>query len=208
MCPDFVYLASASPRRRQLLTQIGVPYQILMIEIDESVGSGEAPAAYVSRIAAAKAEAGWHLSQRVAPSAPPPVLAADTAVVIDGEILGKPADPEDAARMLHLLSGRTHEVLTAVALAGAERRSSCLSCSQVTFRSITATEARNYWNTGEPRDKAGGYAIQGRGAVFVVDLRGSYSGVMGLPLYETAEFLRSAGIPLWRAASIGKIDEH
>lgn len=207
MNPDFVYLASASPRRRALLSQIGVPFQILMVEVDESVASGEAPAAYVSRIAAAKADAGWRLRQQSAQSPPCPVLAADTAVVIDGEILGKPVDDADAGRMLRLLSGRTHEVLTAVALAAAERRASCLSRSEVTFRHITAAEARDYWRTGEPRDKAGGYAIQGCGAVFVADLRGSYSGVMGLPLYETAEFLRSAGVPLWRAASTGEIDE-
>ncbi len=204
MNPNFVYLASASPRRRELLSQIGVPFQILMVEIDESVASAEAPAAYVSRIAAAKADAGWCLRRH---SPPHPVLAADTAVVVDGEILGKPVDDADAARMLRLLSGRTHEVLTAVALAAAKGRASCLSRSEVAFRHISAAEARNYWHTGEPRDKAGGYAIQGFGAVFVADLRGSYSGVMGLPLYETAEFLRSAGVPLWRGASTGKIDE-
>ena len=178
-----------------------------MVEVDESVAAGESPAAYVSRIAAAKADAGWQLRQQAAQSAPYLVLAADTAVVIDGEILGKPTDDEDAARMLRLLSGRTHEVLTAVALAAADRRASCLSRSEVTFRRITATEARDYWHTGEPRDKAGGYAIQGCGAVFVVELRGSYTGVMGLPLYETAEFLKSAGVPLWRTASTGKSDE-
>jgi septum formation protein len=178
-----------------------------MVEVDESVAPGEGPAAYVSRIAAAKADAGWRLRQQSAQSPPHPVLAADTAVVIDGEILGKPADDADAARMLRLLSGRTHEVLTAVALAAADRRASYLSRSEVAFRHISAAEARDYWHTGEPRDKAGGYAIQGFGAVFVADLRGSYSGVMGLPLYETAEFLRSAGVPLWCGASTGKIDE-
>jgi septum formation protein len=206
MTPDFVFLASASPRRAELLSQIGVPFQILMVEVDESVASGESPAAYVSRIAAAKADAGWRLRQ-TEKSPPYPVLAADTAVVVDGEILGKPADDADAARMLRLLSGRTHEVLTAIALAAADGRASRLSRSEVTFRPITATEARNYWLTGEPLDKAGGYAIQGCGAVFVADLRGSYSGVMGLPLYETAEFLKSAGVPLWRTAGTGKIDE-
>ena len=206
MNPEFVYLASASPRRRQLLSQIGVPFQTLTVEVDESVARGESPATYVSRIAAAKADAGWRLRQPAAHSPPYPVLAADTAVVIDGEILGKPADDADAARMLRLLSGRTHEVLTAVALAATDRRASCLSRSEVTFRHITATEAWDYWHTGEPRDKAGGYAIQGCGAVFVAGLRGSYSAVMGLPLYETAEFLKSAGVPLWRDASTGKID--
>jgi len=177
-----------------------------MVEVDESVASGESPATYVSRIAAAKADAGWRLRQPAVHSPPYPVLAADTAVVIDGEILGKPADDVDAARMLRLLSGRTHEVLTAVALAAADRRASCLSRSEVTFRHITATEASDYWHTGEPRDKAGGYAIQGCGAVFVAGLRGSYSAVMGLPLYETAELFKSAGVPLWRVASTGTID--
>jgi septum formation protein len=127
-----------------------------------------------------------------------PVLAADTAVVIDGEILGKPHGAADGVRMLQLLSGRTHEVVTSVALAaerGATR--SCLSRSEVTFREITDSEAREYWNTGEPADKAGGYAIQGLGAVFVARLRGSFSGVMGLPLFETAALLQSAGVPRW-----------
>jgi septum formation protein len=207
MCVDFVYLASASPRRRQLLSQIGVPFQVLMIEVDESAAAGETAAAYVSRMAEAKAAAGWRRSQ-VAGSPARPVLAADTAVVIDGGILGKPVDYEDAERMLRLLSGRTHEVLTAVALAAMSRRASCLSRSEVTFRQITATEAQDYWKTGEPRDKAGGYAIQGRGAVFITDLRGSYSGVMGLPLYETAEFLKSVSVPLWRPRAVGGIDEY
>lgn len=193
---DFVYLASASPRRRQLLAQIGIPFRVLEVEIDESIVPGEAPLAYVSRLAEAKAAAGRR--HRLA-AGPAPVLAADTAVVIDGEILGKPKDAADAERMLRLLSGRTHEVLTAVALASAGRVDRCVSRSEVRFRAITAAEARDYWGTGEPKDKAGAYAVQGFGAVFVADLRGSYSGVMGLPLYETAEFLRAAGIPCWLA---------
>ncbi|MGO9515030.1 MAG: Maf family protein [Steroidobacteraceae bacterium] len=191
---DYVYLASASPRRRALLSQIGVPFQVLSVSIDESIGAAKTPAAYVSRLAKAKADAGRRQS-RLSGIAARPVLAADTAVVIDGEILGKPVDREDAERMLRLLSGRTHEVLTAVALATASGIAARVSRSQVTFRAISALEAREYWNTGEPRDKAGGYAIQGRGAVFVADLHGSYSGVMGLPLYETAELLRLAGVP-------------
>ncbi len=197
MCADFVYLASASPRRRQLLQQIGVPFQILSVSIDESIATAEAPPAFVSRLAEAKAEAGRHLAQ-ASGAAAIPVLAADTAVLIDGEILGKPTDGGDAERMLLLLSGRTHEVLTAVALATADRVASCVSRSEVTFRDIGVHEAREYWNTGEPCDKAGGYAIQGRGAVFVADLHGSYSGVMGLPLYETAGLLKRAGVPIWR----------
>src|ERR1700683_3944585 len=202
MCVDFVYLASASPRRRALLLQIGVPFQILSVSVDESVAPGEAPFDYVSRLAGAKASQG-RLQSLKDGSAVRPVLAADTAVVIDGEILGKPVDCEDAVRMLRLLSGRTHEVLTAVALSTAGRLESAVSRSDVTFRTISEMEARDYWNTGEPRDKAGGYAIQGHGAVFVAELRGSYSGVMGLPLYETAEFLRLAGVPRWRLADHG-----
>jgi septum formation protein len=197
---DFVYLASGSPRRHQLLSQIGVPFQILSVEVDESIAPTEAPAAYVSRLAEAKAWAGRRQSQEAgAPSRP--VLGADTAVVIDGQILGKPNDGADAERMLRLLSARTHEVLTAVALATADGLASRISRSAVTFREITAQEARAYWNTGEPKDKAGGYAIQGHGAVFVADLKGSYSGVMGLPLFETDEILRCAGVPRWRKSS-------
>jgi septum formation protein len=125
------------------------------------------------------------------------VLAADTSVVIGGEILGKPADRDDGVRMLRLLSGRTHEVLTSVALTAHGRTSTCVSRSEVSVRDITPAEARDYWNTGEPTDKAGGYAIQGLGAVFIAQLRGSFSGVMGLPLFETAALLEAAGVPRW-----------
>ncbi len=207
MRQDFVYLASASPRRHQLLKQIGVSFQVLNVEIDESISPNESPLAYVTRLAAAKAGAGLCQSEAGA-SLGRPVLAADTAVVIDGEILGKPRDGEDGHRMLRLLSGRTHEVLTAVALATGDGLASRVSRSEVTFRAIGLAEARDYWDTGEPCDKAGGYAIQGYGAVFVADMRGSYSGVMGLPLYETAEFLRSAGVSLWRPGHLGGADEH
>ena len=195
---DLVYLASASPRRRELLEQIGVPFRILAVSIDESIVPAETPVEYVSRLAAAKASAGRGLGQ-AALHPGRPVLAADTAVVLDEEILGKPADRADGLRMLRVLAGRTHEVLTAVALASAAGIAVCHSRSEVTFRAISSTEASDYWDTGEPRDKAGGYAIQGMGAVFVKDLRGSYSGVMGLPLYETGEFLRAAGVPRWLA---------
>jgi septum formation protein len=211
---DFVYLASASPRRRQLLSQIGVSYHVLSVDVDESVRAGETAASYVSRLAHAKAAAGLARRRSEAPLAAEhrlaaaastlrapapgaPVLGADTAVVAGGAILGKPVDCADAERMLALLSGRTHEVLTAVALATDDTVLSHLSRSEVSFREITPAEARDYWNTGESRDKAGGYAIQGYGAVFVSGLRGSYSGVMGLPLYETAQLLRAAGVPCW-----------
>jgi septum formation protein len=194
MSLDFVYLASASPRRRELLQQIGVSFRVVGIAVDEAVRLSETAPTYVLRLAAAKAEAGWERSRD---GTQVPVLAADTAVVLDGRILGKPADREDALGMLGQLSGRTHEVLTAVVLRTANGLQSRLSRSEVTFRGIAAGEARAYWETGEPGDKAGAYAIQGRGAIFIADLRGSYSGVMGLPLFETAELLCDAGfVPL------------
>lgn len=194
MSLDFVYLASASPRRRELLQQIGVSFRVVGSAVDEAVRLDEAAGAYVLRLAAAKADAGWERSRGTADV---PVLAADTAVVLDGRILGKPADRQDAEGMLRQLSGRTHEVLTAIAVRTTGGVQSRLSRSEVTFRAIAAGEAQAYWETGEPCDKAGAYAIQGRAAVFVADLRGSYSGVMGLPLYETAELLSEAGVSHW-----------
>lgn len=191
MPTDFIYLASGSPRRRELLQQIGVPFRVVAAAVDEAVLPGEEPLAYVTRLAAAKADMGWGRNRDATDGA---VLAADTAVVLDGKILGKPADGEDAEGMLRQLSGRTHEVLTAVALRTAKGLKSRISRSEVTFRSIAAGEARAYWESGEPADKAGAYAIQGRAAVFVAELRGSYSGVVGLPLFETAELLREAGV--------------
>lgn len=195
MSVDFVYLASASPRRRALLSQIGVPFQVLAVGVDEGVLPGEPATRYVARLAEAKAGAAWGKADGAHGA---PVLAADTAVVLDGKILGKPVDREDANNLLLQLSGRTHEVLTAIALITANGVESRLSRSAVTFRSISAAEARAYWDTGEPCDKAGAYAIQGRAAIFVADLRGSYSGVMGLPLFETAQLLDAAGVPCWR----------
>ena len=193
MSSDFVYLASGSPRRRELLTQIGVPFRVLAAAVDERVRPGEAPAAYVARLAAAKADAGWEQNRE--PGGP--VLAADTAVVLQGKILGKPSDRQDAMSMLQGLSGCTHEVLTAVALRTVRGLRWRTSRSEVTFRGIALAEAQAYWETGEPRDKAGGYAIQGRAAVFIAALNGSYSGVMGLPLFETAELLGEAGMAHW-----------
>jgi septum formation protein len=193
MSTDFVYLASASPRRGELLQQIGVSFRVLRAAVDEVVLPGEAPAAYVVRVAAAKAGCGWEGNRE----ADVPVLAADTAVVLDGKILGKPKDRQDAADMLRQLSGRTHEVLTAVALRTASGLQTTTSRSEVTLRAISAREAQAYWETGEPHDKAGAYAIQGRAAVFIADLRGSFSGVMGLPLFETAELLSAAGVSHW-----------
>ena len=187
-----IYLASRSPRRGELLSQIGVLHEIVAAEVDETPHPGEAPAEYVIRLALTKAQAGRNgLGDR----RPLPVLAADTAVVVENEILGKPQDREEALAMLALLSGRRHKVLTGVALAGDEMESR-LSVSTVTFRTVTRNEATAYWRSGEPADKAGAYAIQGLGAIFISRLEGSYSGVMGLPLFETAELLRNAGIDL------------
>jgi len=196
MSSDFVYLASGSPRRRELLQQIGVSFRLVGASVDETARLAENAPAYVLRLAAAKADAGW---QKSGGAGDAPVLAADTAVVLDGKILGKPADRRDAEAMLRQLSGRTHEVLTAVALRSAAGLQSRISRSEVTFRTIAFPEVQAYWETGEPRDKAGGYAIQGRAAVFVADLRGSFSGVMGLPLFETGQLLGEAGVPHWRA---------
>jgi septum formation protein len=184
-------LASVSPRRRELLTQIGVPHLVTGAHIDESVQAGERPHDYVQRMARTKAQTVREQDRSL------PVLGADTTVVLDGTVFGKPADRADALRMLGLLSGRTHEVLTAVALASTEGLSMRVSVSSVRFRSLAAEEIAAYWETGEPHDKAGAYAIQGLGAVFVESLSGSFSGVMGLPLFETSELLRAAGVPCW-----------
>jgi len=189
--PPSLCLASVSPRRRELLSQIGVTYTVAAADIDESVRGGETPRQYVTRLAREKALAVRRAGQLL------PVLAADTTVVLDGVIFGKPRDRADAIGMLGQLSGRTHEVLTAVALADAHAVKERLSASSVRFRQLASEECAAYWDTGEPRDKAGGYAIQGLGAVFIESLQGSYSAVMGLPLFETAELLRAAGIPWW-----------
>ena len=187
-----VCLASVSPRRRELLAQIGVPHSVVAADIDETAMPGEAPRDYVVRMARQKALTVRQRGARL------PVLAADTTVVLDNTIYGKPRDRDDGVAMLGRLSGRTHEVLTAVALASSHEVTLCLSVSTVRFRGLTPQECAAYWDTGEPRDKAGGYAIQGAAAVFVESLSGSYSGVMGLPLFETAELLRAAGVAYWR----------
>jgi septum formation protein len=188
-----VCLASASPRRRELLAQIGVPHTVRPADIDESVRNGESIANYVERMAREKAlHVRAHGSQL-------PVLAADTTVIVDGTVFGKPRDRDDGLRMLAALSGRAHQVLTVVALASAEGVSSRASESTVHFRETTWQERAAFWDSGEPCDKAGAYAIQGRGAVFIAALSGSYSGVVGLPLYETAELLRAARIAYWQS---------
>jgi septum formation protein len=184
-------LASASPRRRELLAQLGVPHVLAVPDIDETVLAGEPAADYVVRMARAKAGIAHPDGEGL------PVLAADTTVVIEERICGKPADAEEGIAMLLRLSGRSHEVLTAVALAVRGEVNHRLSRSEVRFRHLSLTEATAYWNSGEPRDKAGSYAVQGHGAVFVEHLSGSYSGVMGLPLFETAELLAAAGVSYW-----------
>lgn len=185
-----LYLASASPRRLELLSQLGLTCEVVPAHVDESRRPGEAPADYVVRLARLKAETAAARLGRPEQ----PVLGADTAVVVGGEVLGKPDDRDQGLTMLAKLSGRRHEVLSAVALWSGRGVTSALSLSRVRFRDISVVEAGAYWDTGEPADKAGGYGIQGLGAVFVTELDGSYSGVMGLPLYETAELLRAAGV--------------
>lgn len=193
-----LFLASGSPRRRELLTQIGVAFSVIGADIDETPLSDESPAAYVERLARGKAEAG---RARLSADAPACVLGADTAVVLGGKILGKPVDEADAQAMLLSLAGQEHEVLTAIALLDGERCESRVVRSLVRFRPISVAEANAYWASGEPRDKAGGYGIQGLGAVFVSGLNGSYSSVVGLPLCETAELLGHFGIPCWQIPS-------
>ncbi|SDW97109.1 Maf family protein [Thiocapsa roseopersicina] len=188
-----LYLASRSPRRLALLEQIGVRVALVDAETDETRWPGESPETYVRRVALEKARAG---RAAVSEDTLFPVLAADTAVVLGDMTLGKPADRADAARMLSTLSGRSHRVLTAVALIAGERELTDLSDSLVTFRALQESEILSYWDTGEPCDKAGAYAIQGIGALFITDLQGSYSGVMGLPLFETGRLLSAAGIHL------------
>jgi septum formation protein len=181
-------LASASPRRCELLAQIGIQFEQQVADIDETARTGESPADYVTRVALDKARA---VRQDDRPGLP--VLGADTAVVAGGKILGKPADYAHAREMLRLLSGRCHEVYSAVALV-AQHEAVVLNRSRVWFRELTEGEIAAYWRSGEPRDKAGAYAIQGLAATFVERLDGSYSGVVGLPLYETARLLQDFDI--------------
>jgi septum formation protein len=181
-----ILLASASPRRSALLRQIAVEHEVRPVDIDETPRAGERPAQYALRLAQEKARTLW---QRLGPAERRPVLAADTTVALGPEILGKPADRDDAARILGRLSGRDHEVHTAVALVHAAGADARVSTSTVSFRELSDTEIDWYWRTGEPADKAGAYGVQGHGAIFIRHLAGSYSGVMGLPLYETWELL-------------------
>jgi len=187
-------LASASPRRRQLLELIGVPHLVTPADIDETPRADEGGSNYVLRLAREKAVAVRAIHADL------PVLAADTTVHVDGHILEKPVDAADCIRMLTLLSGRTHQVFTGVCVAGTAPPALLVATSEVTFRKISPDEMRTYWATGEPRGKAGAYAIQGFGAVFVSNIAGSYTGVMGLPLFETAAALRTHGVAVWNGA--------
>lgn len=192
-----LWLASASPRRVELLRQLGVSHRQRSVPIDETPQAGEPAADYVQRMALGKARALHQQLGRESPSVSSMwVLGADTTVHVAGRILGKPADEREFLDMMQALSGTTHQVLSAIALISPAGESGRLSVTEVSFKSLTAEEMRAYWYTGEPRDKAGGYAIQGVGAVFVRRLSGSYSGVVGLPLFETAELLQAAGLPV------------
>ncbi|PWG64100.1 Maf family protein [Spiribacter halobius] len=186
-----IYLASESPRRRELLERIGVRFATLPQGVDETPHDGESPEVFVIRLALEKARAG--LAHRPAGD-PRPVLAADTAVVVDDRILGKPQDRSEAMTMLQRLAGRAHRVLTGVAMVDGEQEATRLSLSGVTLRPIAEAEIQAYWASGEPQGKAGGYAVQGRGGVFVEQLEGSYSGVMGLPLFEAHDLLTEFGV--------------
>lgn len=185
-----LYLASQSPRRRELLQQLGCVFDVLAVEVPESPMQAEPPADYVNRVAREKALAGLAMLDGNA-SVRARVMGSDTEVVLDGEVFGKPSDADAAAAMLRRLSGRTHVVLSAVWMVGGDRALGELSTSMVRFAALDEAAIATYVATGEPFGKAGGYAIQGRGAAFVADLQGSYSGVMGLPLYETSRLLRT-----------------
>jgi len=188
-----LYLASSSPRRAELLTQIDVCFEVLQCSIDETTETSETPIQYVTRMAMQKAREGFRVMTQLSKS-PLPVLAADTIVVVNEKILGKPETEEQAADMLRQLSGTTHNVMTAVTVMSDQGVETVMSDTQVMFREISEAEATAYWQTNEPCDKAGGYGIQGLGAIFVARIEGSYSGVVGLPLTETAGLLESVGI--------------
>jgi septum formation protein len=200
--PNSIYLASKSPRRRELLEQIGVQYELLLmrelaprLDIDESPRQAETPHAYVERVVELKAGVAM-MVMRERKWQPRPILTADTTVSLDGTILGKPADADQAVSMLKRLSGETHQVLTAVMVTTAGETFRTLTTSMVTFSTLSEDEIRRYVDTGEPMDKAGAYGVQGRAAKFIAKLSGSYSGVVGLPLFETAGLLKHAGVQL------------
>ncbi|MDO9105977.1 MAG: Maf family protein [Methylovulum sp.] len=184
-------LASASPRRRELLDQIGVTHTVYPVDIDETPLPDEQPLAYVRRLAAEKSAA---CAARLGCGTP--ILAADTAVVLGRLIIGKPKDKQDGLTMLRLLSGNTHQVYTAISLRGCRGHGQAISVTDVSFRALTEMEIQAYWRSGEPLDKAGSYAIQGKGGLFVASITGSFSGVVGLPLFETGQLLAQQGIDI------------
>ena len=204
-----IYLASQSPRRRTLIEQLGIPYQTISVEVDELHQAGELPADFVARLASEKAQAGWQLVAEQAI----PVVGADTCIVLDQQIVGKPENKRQGIELLKRYSGNTHQVVTGVAMVGPGSRvrgapivqQVRVSASLVTFRVVTDRECEQYWQTGEPEGKAGGYAIQGKAAVFIEKIEGSYSGVMGLPLFEFSELISEFGIQLFDTSrSTGK----
>jgi septum formation protein len=194
----FIYLASASPRRAELLRQLGVTFRVRPAELEEAINPGETPEEYVARTATDKAVA---VAAQIPTARHAAVLGADTIVVADNVVLGKPSGPQDALEMLERLSGRTHDVLSAVAVTDGQSTETRLCASKVRFRATTARERAAYCATGEPLDKAGGYGIQGYAAAFIERLEGSYSAVMGLPLFETAQLLAQFAVPGWLHAA-------
>ncbi|WP_295748328.1 nucleoside triphosphate pyrophosphatase [Undibacterium sp.] len=198
-----IYLASKSPRRRELLRQIGIDFELLLLrdtlprgpDVSEIILPGELPEIYVARVTQEKASAAWKLMQmRRLPLRP--VLAADTTVVLGQQILGKPASQTEAIAMLRQLSGQTHQVLTSLAVHYEDKNLHCTQASEVTFTTLSEAQIQAYCASQEPYDKAGGYGIQGMAARYISHISGSYSGIMGLPLFETTALLRQAGIRL------------
>jgi len=185
-----IILASNSPRRAELLTQLGVNHQVCAVDIDETPFKNESPLDYVQRVAAEKSAVCLQLKK-----SPLPILAADTVVVLNNKIMGKPENQHHAAQMLRDLSTQTHQVYSAISFRG-KQHWQCVNITEVTFRPIQNFEMVAYWKTGEPQDKAGGYAIQGMGSIFIQSIKGSFSAVMGLPLFETAEILTKQGIKI------------
>ena len=192
-----LFLASGSPRRRELLQQIGVRFDVLRISVEECHQAQESPKDYVLRLAKEKAQAGVELAGQQKLGDEMPVLGADTIGVLDGNILEKPTDEDDAVDMLMRMAGRSHSVISGVALATTARCLTSVCETRVQFGAISESLAKRYWQTGEPRDKSGAYGIQGKGAVFVDSIEGSYSNVVGLPLTETAALLKRFGVPVW-----------
>jgi len=197
-----LYLASKSPRRRELLEQIGVRYDVLIVDVPEQQSPGESPQDYVQRLAKAKAQAGLQSLLAHSPLSlgerKVVVLGADTIVEYEGDVLEKPLNQSHGLAMLKRLSGREHRVMTAVSICSNEQSQTLCDISRVRFREISEEEALRYWLSGEPADKAGGYGIQGLGGVFVENLQGSYTSVVGLPLYQTHELLRAFSVPVWQ----------